>query len=406
MDRQEEESWAKSASLPAHELRQTVALHLLKWVALKGQGLPGDPQTDLVMAAFEEANLHGLIDPRTWQAWFGVSPQRIRPDSLAALDRYLGTVLSSEAGAPARGLQVSKGLLSEAVRGGLVARLLEKTNSKQPIHSLQARATDYEPLSPLHAHLDAIEVVALAEGNAGLPWEVVKRMGAMRLLEWIHERWNPRQGSVYATLSSDLKLRFDFASEEERLRIKASYARMHPTTLFERNMALPASPNWKVIGVPADIAPVHVFKLMMALVLDTEFLASDRFEAWLPDFVSAGLAMHALAWTDRYTTHGLRPAAESYLWGALSLLMFERCGRDRLIDVLQFAFDILELELTQEAFDTLVLARHSYWHTCGVLGVQRPTIKLYARRAEIIHPVVYGGGPVSPLPQRPSPLSS
>ena len=139
-------------------------------------------------------------------------------------------------------------------------------------------------------------------------------------MEILHELWRPRDGRIYAALSSDTRRQWDSASAEERIAIRERFSRFRPGR-YEACMREGASPSWHVVGVGADVHPVHAHRLLFSIGADTEFLQGDRLSAWALDLATAGLASHALAWTDRYRLFGRQVNEERVFLAAIDALM-------------------------------------------------------------------------------------
>lgn len=204
--------------------------------------------------------------------------------------------------------------------GGLLRCLLAPTDSSEVVSVLRSRAASYQPMSAWHLHFDALELRAHSDNFAGVPWEEVVRIGAGRVMELLHELWRPRDGRIYSALSSDTRRQWDLASAEERLAIRERFSRFRPDR-YEACMREGASPSWQIAGVGSDVHAAHAHRLLFAIGADTEFLQGDRLSAWALDLATAGLAAHALAWTDRYRLFGRQVNEELLFLAAIDALM-------------------------------------------------------------------------------------
>ena len=117
-------------------------------------------------------------------------------------------------------------------------------------------------------------------------------------MSYLHERWNPRNGSIYANLSSDLSIEWSKADNSERERIRSELARFNPN-LFTHCMNSPASPNWVSLNIEADIGANEVHRLLFAMAADEAFLVEDRFEVDVTRF-NRHLLRSKLNWSDSY----------------------------------------------------------------------------------------------------------
>lgn len=183
------------------------------------------------------------------------------------------------------------------------------------------RAQEYQPASPVHLHFDAMDAAGWHEDCGSVPWSMAAAIAADRILQLLDDRWSPRSGSVYAGFSSDLSLKWAASNEVQRDEIRRSFDRMRPNP-FEQRMTCQPSPDWRRLGVSPDIPYEHVYKLLFALAADPSFLVEDRLQAWALDFATSALAMHAMAWRDRYKTMALGAPPELQYWAAFHEIFF------------------------------------------------------------------------------------
>jgi hypothetical protein len=329
------------------------------------------------------------VDVRTWRGWFGESPRRARGTAIKALDSYAAAHLH-----PPRwtldAVEPREHFFGDLLDGGLVASLMQPIAMKQPRFALIRRALDYEPPSRIHLHLDAIESAALFEGNGEAPWELVKATAAKRVLELIHSRWSQRHGTVYSELTPDLELRGRDADADEQKQIAQRYRRQKPDRLEARQRRAPR-PNWSVVGVESDIAPHNVYRLMLALAGDADFLVADRLHVWALDLVSAALAMHALAGTEPYTIHGGRSTPEMTYWRALASVFYSDEPDGAVVNAIAAAFDVNKTECTEAAVDSLYRARVSYRELLSKIHVDRRSLGMLVGMCSWVRAVVYQG---------------
>lgn len=375
--------------VPFRRLRQPATINLFKLGVLGESHVPGEHQANQVMQAFAEAGLADGLDARTWKGWFGPSARRARSDGVMALDRFVDVERDRRRNqfpdaAPTS--QFFKALLD----GGLAKQLLAPTEAKQPATALAQRALEYEPLSAIHLHFDAIEAVAMSDGNGVVRWEEIKALASRRIMELLHQRWSPRHGTVYSELTPTLELKLLEADAAEQDRIAQRYERMKGG-LFEIHKNLPPQPSWRTVGVSSDIPAEHAHKLLLALCADDEFLVADRFENWVLDFVSAGLAMHAAAWSDRYQTHGASFTPEMIIWRAIALLFFSDEPQEVVRDGLIAALEESSGGVTDEALELLHRAGRWYRRWLSDLGLEWPLIAKTVHRCWRVLGIEYKG---------------
>lgn len=308
-------------SASVKRLRFKFAINYFKSLLLGDKHVSGRPQSESVLDAINDLSCSPPLSERAWHDWFFKDDRIPQPGKIEALDR-VATALSNAD----RSLFHSPGILPNGffkalVHGGLMDSLLAPTKSKNILHTLIGRANDYEPLTPIHLHFDAIEAASWIAGFKDLPWVAPVTVAAQRVLELLDERWSPRHGSLYATFKSDLRIQWDMTGPQERAAIRDTFAGWRPDP-FERLMRPGAAPNWMKTGCDPDIAPNHIYKLLFGLAADPGFLVEDRLHAWALDLSTASLAMHALAWTDRYNTMAHQVTDELLYWGAFHDIFF------------------------------------------------------------------------------------
>ncbi len=373
-----------------------MALNLFKIHLLGERHVPGQSQTEDVLAALSAIGMDEAIDPRTWGGWFGPNARRARGDSLSVLDKALMAINQTD-DLP-RMLKIKPNLLFffKMIDGGLAKELLEPTASKKPKYQLLQKAEDYQPISPWHLHLDAIEAVALAEPNGELDWETLKAIAAARVMSYLHDRWNPRDGSIYANLSSDLSLEWGKADQIERERIRREMARFKPD-LFPHFIKLPASPDWANLNIEVDIGANRVHKLLFAMAADEKFLVADRFQAWALDLATAALAMFAKALTDRNNTFGTRIGPEFHYWEAFEMIFFRDEESEFFVfDAIQRAMECSGAIFSMRSLELLLNAGELYKSALAKLGVNREYVVDLTARCWELHPIVYRGGTATP----------
>ena len=376
--------------LTIHGLRLCVAINAFKRLLLGDEHIPGKPQTTSVFDSLTELGVSWSLSDRTWQNWFSDSACSPQPKKIEVLDKVSRLYMKQRSPGKTSQNAVSSPF-RELVTGGLVHRIVAPTRAKRLLPVVLARAMDYEPISPLHLHLDAIEVASLADGYGDLSWQAIKSVASQRILEILDSRWNPRNGAIFDSLSSDLALEWNAASDEERQRIRKSLGAFKPD-LFPRFMKDKPQPDWHRMGIKPDISSHHVYKLLFTMAVDSRFLRADRFEAWFLDLATAALAMYSLAWTDRYTTFGIGLEDEKMFWDAFDQLLF---GHE------QLEFDQFDIGLAmvrcdadwdEPACNMLLGARERYQAELASLGVTPEAVMSVARQGADAHPLVYVEG--------------
>jgi hypothetical protein len=267
--------------------------------------------------------MDSLIADRTWQSWFSSRPPIPKPSKISCLDQYIAQIKASGQAMRTEGISPDfrHGYFCELVHGGLMAQMLVTTEASNPVRMLMRRAQEYQPASPLHLHFDAMEAAGWHHDYGDVPWSMVAAIAAHRVLQLLDDRWSPRSGSVYSGFCSDLTLKWSEADEQRRGEIRRTLAKMRPDP-FERLLACGASPDWRRLGVSSDVSHEHVYKLLFAFAADPDFLVKDRLSAWSLDLATSALAMHALAWTDRYNTMALGMPPELHYWVAFHEIFF------------------------------------------------------------------------------------
>ena len=377
--------------IPLRRLRQPATINLFKMSHLGDAHVPGAHQSKEVMQAFADIGLDGTLDKRTWKGWFGdPRPRRARSDGVMALDRYLDAVQDPRKSQFLKVVPTNRFFVT-LLEDGLATRLLAPTEAKLPEIALAQRSLEYTPESAIHLHFDAIEAVSMSEGNGEVPWETVKVLAAKRIMQLLHQRWSPRNGTIYRELTPNLELRWSSADAEERERILQVYRRLKPN-MFEAHRKAVPRPCWKTAGISSDIPEGSAHRLLFALSTDSEFLVADRFQAWALDLASAAFAMHALAWSERYQTHGLRVSPELIFWRAFDRLFLSDEPRNVVDDGLAAALNVIGASWTEETLVTLHRARCWYGRWLSNLGLDVSMVSEIVRRCWQVRPIVYRGG--------------
>jgi hypothetical protein len=386
------------------QLRLTAAVNLFKQDLLGDLHVPGKHQASAVFKAIDDFGLrkHGSspkssflrtpetrrikaldtgvrrcdgsisasLNEKTWKSWFSEPPVVPKIDKIKVLD----TLAASMRQVPRKRRIASKppseaGPLSDLVHGGLVRQLLAPSKTKRELPTLIARSVTYKPRSPLHLHFDAIDVDSRLDDFGDTSGAVVKRIAAQRILDLLADRWGPRAGSIYSELSSNLKLEWESASEEDRLVIRRRWSGFKPD-LFDFFMKEAPQPNWKSIGVEADVSPLHIHKVLFALSAAPGFLVGDRLTAWSLDLATSAFALHALASVDREILLGSTITDEMIFCRAFDQLLFnpewpELDDRD-----LQEAMASCRAPWSTAVYKTLLNGRNCYRSSLKDLGIR------------------------------------
>jgi hypothetical protein len=374
----------------ARKIRLKLAINLFKRYILGASHTAGDPQVDLLYETALGARLFELIDERTWASWFDDAAPVPKRRTIQVLDhvaaegiRFTYTTGSSE-------YCLAPDFFQEMVHGGLVAAMGDVDRSKRLKLALSQAVEDYVPRSAWHLHLDAMEVSSLAEGLGSLPWWYVKGVAADRLMRILHRLWSPAGGAIYKSFASDFRLEWDAATLEQRQDIE-KIAKRFSRTFVQHRMDTPPEPRWASIGIEDDAPACHVHKVLFAIAGDSEFFKADRLHPWAFDLATSALAMHALAWTDRFRAFGFRVESVRIYWQALSMIFFAPPARSWDEGFLRVAATHLQIPWSERLHQVLKDARHSYLNEIASLGVAIEELVSVARHATDVHRLVYRG---------------
>ena len=391
------DSPSASPSFQLHELRQPFALNHFKKVVLGARHRPKEPQTAEVMQVFSKVGMEGCMDPRTWTGWFNSPSRKAGRGGLAKLDVYFDRKEGLSRATVASRRPQSSTFYVDLIEGGLVEELLRRTNSKPPIKALRNRAFDYEPMSSLQLHLDAIESAALGIDVGEVTCDELKAIAAKRVLDLIYDRWRPGLGSIYKELPSFLKIQWNHSDDEAREEISRSFEQFIPNR-FDVKMNEMPSPDWWGIGASEDFAASDIHKVLLLMAADDRFLVGDRFDAWALDLVSASVAAYALAQTNPYSWEpfGLSPTCR--YWEAMRVLFFSDEPYSYFDEQLEEAFLLADGNFNMDVERNLFAARAKYRDWLQSLGASGQKICDMAH-FEPLYPKVFVGGPaVGPQP--------
>jgi hypothetical protein len=348
------------------QLRLTAAVNLFKQNLLGDLHVPGKHQVSAVFAAIGECSL----TEKTWKSWFSEAPVVPKVDKIKVLDRLAASIRQAPGKREIEFKPSSQaGPLSDLVHGGLLRHLLAPSKTKRELPTLMARSTAYKPRSPLHLLFDAIDVDSQLNGFGKVTGAVVKKIAAQRILELLADRWGPRDGSIYSVLSSDLKFEWESASEEERLMIRRRWSGFKPD-LFDFFMKETPQPNWKSIGVEANVSPLHIHKLLYALSAVPGFLVGDRLTAWSLDLATSAVALHALASIDPEILLGSTITEEMVLCRAFDQLLWNPVPPDSDDWDLKEAMASCRAPWSTAAYETLLRGRDCYRSSLKDLGIR------------------------------------
>ncbi len=362
-----------SVSMPLRELRQPLALNHFKKAVLGARHRPGKPQWAALNRAFLKAGMEGWLSDRTWRKWFGVRPRRARGDSVANLDMYFDEMRRPSPSTELSPRVPRSRFYVDLIEAGLVDKLLQRTNAQRPIMALRDRVYEYEPKSAWHLHVDAIECASLYFEEGEVMCDQLKAIAAQRVLELIYERWKPGQGSVYKELPSSLKIRWDRSDDQGKESIRQFFAELIPDR-FEISMSEAPSPDWIGVGANRDFAASDIHKALFLLAADVDFLVAERFDAWVLDLVSAGIAAYALAQTNpaAWEPFGLSPTCR--YWNGIRAFFF---SDEQYLDVgehLERPFTLAGGEFSLDVQRNLLVARATYWNWLENLGLSAQKI--------------------------------
>lgn len=385
------DSPSASPSFRLHELRQPFALNHFKKAVLGARDRPREPQTGEVMRVFSRVGMEGCLDPRTWTGWFKYPSRKAGRAGVAKLDVYFdqreglsrSTVVSRRA--------QNSTFYVDLIEGGLVEKLLQRTNAKPPIKALRNRAFDYEPTSSSQLHLDAIESAALGFDVGEVTCDELKAIAAKRVLELIYDRWRPGLGSIYKELPSSLKIQWNRSDDEAREEIRRSFSQFIPNC-FDVKMNEAPSPDWWGIGVSEDFAVSDIHKVLFLMAADSRFLVGNRFDAWVLDLVSASIAAYAVAQTNPHSWEpfGLSPTCR--YWDAMRVLFFYDEPYSFFEEQLEQAFLQAGGNFNMGVEENLFAARTKYWDWLESLGLSARKISEMAH-FEPLYPQVFVSGP-------------
>jgi hypothetical protein len=183
-------------------------------------------------------------------------------------------------------------------------------------------------------------------------------------------------------------LELDAANPEERIEIRKFYDRFK-NDFFEKSLNARAIPDWNIAGIEADVSPLHIYKVLFSLAADSKFLVADRLAAWSLDLATSALAMHALAWTDRYTTFDQPISDELIFWCAFDDLFFKQESIDSDNQNFVGAMSRCNAKWGIDSFEVFLRARKTYLNELKDLGISESDVISTAMQATSVHPLIY-----------------
>jgi hypothetical protein len=266
-------------------------------------------------------------DPRTWDSWFKFPNATPKKASIAALDDVAMDWLRADltrGAAP----ELRKGsFYRELVFGGLLKTMLKDVQSDDPRKILRARAAGYEPVSPLHLHVDALELLTFRESIPDISQEEIVAIGGARIFDILFSWWGALEypgivQSAYAGFWSEEREAWRGLSDadRERRRLDLAFVWQDDPEAAVRASLL-HKPNRALLGNEVHAVPARVYRLLFAIGCDSDFLREDVLPRWALDLATAGAAAVALFYgNDPYVS----PHEEQLILNAIDAMMFGR----------------------------------------------------------------------------------
>lgn len=299
------------------KLRVKLTINLFKRNLLNDFHVANKAQTNSLFAIFSEVNTCTVLTERTWQSWFSletVVPKAVKLKELTKISRALN--------------HVSDGLFASDNFETIALNQFAKIRS----NSLAGSNSNCS----LQLFLDAVELSAETNNVRDSSFSKQLVNAANAILEKIHTRWAPRHGSIYSKLPSRLKVVWDDADVELRGKIKQNYNKFKPN-LFNYQYDSPNKPNAFLLRQLIDLPPQHVYKYLLSLSDDSDFLTGFILKVWTFDLAASAFAMNVIARADRHNTFGLAPSQEMLYWGAFQQLFINPSELDDQDEFLELA---------------------------------------------------------------------
>ncbi len=373
---------AKTSQM-THQLRLRAGVNHFKHMVLGQAHVANEPQAALVMDRVPQGlGIRGL-DSRTWSSWFADPLPNPRPSAVDCVDLWV------EKGGFERayGFRDQRHFYRELITQGLGNVLLKPLKSRDPEMAARVRVAEYVPASALHLHLDAIEIVGLSSCNGAVSCETLQVMGAERIMQLLHDRWNVRSGWIYPLLSSDLALHLSQVSEEEGAELKRTLDQFKPSA-FGPLLKKTPFPVLCAFADQRDLGPSQVHQTLLAIAGDGSFLQGDRMEAWCIDLASSCLALHAQTWANRPVRNARRIESETIYLAALEALLFAELNEDDLGELIGQVNVVGRFDWSADVYDTLVRAREHYHQLLRLYGLTTHDVWGEALRNESLRPCV------------------
>lgn len=368
------------------EVRLSIAANFLKACLLGDLNVPGRSQTRTVLDELYRLGISekGAFSTRTWERWLSRQACVDTPQigKIGVMDEA-HALLSMPAWSHPQGFH-------ELVRGGLVSSLLAPTRAKNVWPIMIERAKLYLPVSSLHLHLDALDVLSLTGDCSGVPAANVRQLAAARILELLHGSWSPRGGKVFNDFRSDWRLRWDAADPDERVKMEKRCEAIQPNPM-QKWMVAGAWPDWSKVAVPVDVGSEHVHKLLFCLPADANFLVSERLKRWALDSVTALLALFSHAWADRYEKFAVSFSPEMAYFIALEAVFLREDPVEELRGALLPAMEWSDARWTAESWAKFTEGREAYANFLSLIGLSVAEVVDRLTHLRDVEPLVFRG---------------
>lgn len=345
-------------------LRFKVACNHFKQQILGPVHVPNQPQTGTLLNALAELNIS--IAERTWQSWFSSEPPMPQPSKVAWLDKII--TKAKAAGLPLyENNYLKEDFYIQLVYGGLLALLLEPSTAHDIEYILQRRVMDYEPMSPLHLHLDAVEASSWYQDIERVEWNLIAYIAADRILQLLGKRWSPRDGDIFkefALLSKNESSQELNTEKTNKYDLASILTRLH----HERALSSGLKPDWHKLGIEVDISYQHIYKLLFSMAADENYLVANRFDAWWLDLATSGLALHALSWPFSERNMGVGHSPENLCFNAIHEI-FVTDPSEFEVDFIYIAMAMLNAQWAEGSLDIFLKCRENYRSMLDNIGV-------------------------------------
>jgi len=369
---------------PMFRLRLKCAVNHFKHRMLEATHEPGISQGKSVLTRMTEVLSRAPFDPRTWDSWFGDAPPRVQRAAIGRLDQFF----DAKAGR-LRERRGESGFYEELVFGGLAVQALEPDTGKLHRSPVGQRISQYRPRSPLHLHLDTLDVAALEidQVHKGLCLWDAKAMLSNRVMECLHDRWNHRSGTVYESLSSDMELAMLELSDADRKSVEKEFA--FGPQAFQNLMGMAPQPVYEARLNQLDFSASQVHKTMFGIAADASFLKGDRLTAWCLDAATAALALQSMNWRfqlDMMASGRAIVMPEVWYLDAMQALFFGPDDEGALSEALGRANEMGQFQWLPDTYDALLAARDQYHALLAQLGLHPATLWQIAEFFDQPHP--------------------